>query len=145
LTQDIKIKETYSTKGGADSQCGHFMPGITTNKANTISKTANLRPDPHILYDPDKMLKLARMNGHKITIRTDGTCESYFIVTSLGATPNSIGAARLVYNFIDEDSKTIGRWDVGVCPVECGVMKEPRNPKGRYDGNLYERIVAVEC
>ncbi|MDF2568237.1 MAG: hypothetical protein K0R90_1693, partial [Oscillospiraceae bacterium] len=58
--------------------------------------------------------------------------------------PYSVGTARLAYNFIDENSNTIGRWEVGAFPVECSVTKEPRNPKGKYDGNLYERIVAVE-
>ncbi|KAF2423613.1 hypothetical protein [Bacillus subtilis] len=109
------------------------------------SKTAHLEPDPHILHDPDKNVDLARLDGHRITIWKDGRCESEFKVTSLGATPSGIvTAARSVYEFLDSENKTINRWDDGIFPVDCGVINEPRHRKGRYDGNLYDRIDHVE-
>ncbi|PLR87233.1 hypothetical protein [Bacillus sp. V33-4] len=109
------------------------------------SKTAHLQPDPHILHDDDKDLDLARIDGHKITIRENGTCESFFKVTSLGATPSGIYAAKLVYHFLDSDNNKIGKWDYGRFPVDCGDINVRRNPTGRYDGNLYDQIVDVIC
>lgn len=108
------------------------------------SKTAPLKPDPHILHDPDQNVDLARLDGHTITLWRDGRCESHFKVTSLGATPSGITAARSLYEFLDSENKTIDRWDDGVFPVDCGVINEPRHRKGRYDGNLYDRIEHVK-
>ncbi|MGQ8967398.1 hypothetical protein [Bacillus subtilis] len=105
------------------------------------SKTAYLQPDPHILHNN---MDLARLDGHRITIWKDGRCESHFKVTSLGAMPSGITAARSVYEFLDSENKTINRWEDGIFPVDCGVINEPRHRKGRYDSNLYDRIAHVE-
>lgn len=109
------------------------------------SKTAHLQPDPHTLYDDEKKINLARIDSHTITIWRDGRCESHFKVTSLGATPSGIiTGARSLYEFLDSENRTIDRWDDGIFPVDCGVINENRYRKGRYDGNLYDKIEHVE-
>lgn len=108
-------------------------------------KTASLIPDPHILHDDDQKLDLARLDGHKITIWEDGTCESNFKVTSLGAEPGGILPATLVYHFLDSENREIAKWNEGTFPVTCGTMNEPHHPRGNYNGSLYDRIAHVEC
>ncbi|MGP3788541.1 hypothetical protein [Paenibacillus sp. 1A_MP2] len=136
MKQATKTAQLLNTKIDTVLQRG------TLSKETMTSKTSHLFPDPHILHDLDNQLDLARIDGHHITIRDDGTCESYFKVTSLGATPVT---ARLIYEFIDSNNSTIGRWDAGKFPVDCGVMNQQNNPSGNYNGSLYDRIVAVEC
>ncbi|MEK4059272.1 MULTISPECIES: hypothetical protein [Paenibacillus] len=139
MTQVPKKTKTYQN---SQSISGIFreITGLTL-----IGKTAPLEPDPHILHDDDQNLDLARLDGHEITIWEDGTCESSFKVTSLGAEPEGIYSATLVYHFLDSANREIGKWNEGIFPVSCGTMNEPRNPRGSYDGSLYDRIAHVEC